>query len=342
MNRVQQTNRVAWISILQAITIMAVLIGHIDLAGDMNPNYPIACWIDRIQQGFQMPVFFFISGFLFVRSKLYQKPHFFLGGVMKSKIKRLVTPFLFMSIIMWGFKLCLPPSMLEHPVTLSWGYAFNVFFAPWNGPVRHLWFVETLFIFFLLMPLYKWTLNNRWSTALWIIILIGLTYHPYRFFGINLKSDYSKILCLEKDCTFWLFFYLGMVVQKYNVIRFVQNKWMLLISCSMYCFNYVHPIGIRNIIGIIGIVYIVSLSYVIAQRLPSLLSSFSKYTYQIYLFHMLPIMAVKFLYHSDLIDDNIWFPMCWVVSLLSAIYLPTIVSRIAEKCPKSMRILIGL
>ncbi|MGM9717074.1 MAG: hypothetical protein ACI3YQ_02250, partial [Prevotella sp.] len=68
-----------------------------------------------------------------------------------------------MSIMMWAFKLCLPSSMLEHPVSLSWDYAFNVLFAPWNGPVRHLWFVETLFLYFLLMPLYKWTLNKKWS-----------------------------------------------------------------------------------------------------------------------------------------------------------------------------------
>ena len=73
----QKTKRVAWISILQAITMAAVLAGHVDLAGNMNPNYPIACWIDRLQ-GFQMPVFFFISGFLYVRSSLYSKSYW--GG----------------------------------------------------------------------------------------------------------------------------------------------------------------------------------------------------------------------------------------------------------------------
>lgn len=77
------TKRVAWISILQAITITAVLIGHVDLAGDMNPDYPIACWIDRLQV-FQMPVFFFISGLLYVRSSLYHKPY--LGGGIKGQM----------------------------------------------------------------------------------------------------------------------------------------------------------------------------------------------------------------------------------------------------------------
>lgn len=339
MNNKSTTKKVAWISILQAITITAVLIGHVDLAGDMNQEYPIACWIDRLQV-FQMPVFFFISGFLYVRSSLYHKPY--LGGVIKSKWIRLGIPFLFMSIIMWIFKLCLPSSMLEHPVSFSWQYAFNVLFAPWNGPVRHLWFVETLFLYFLLMPLYKWTLNNKWSTFLWIAILIGLTYQPYTLLGIDSQSDYAKILCLEKDCTFWLFFYLGMVVQKYDLIKYVQKIWVLLLSCPIYYVLCFYPIGTKNLVGIIGIIYIVSLSYVLAQKYPTLLSSFSNYTYQIYLLHMLPIMAVKFLYHRALLDDAIWFPMCWMFSLLCAIYISTIVARIAEKCPRQIRMLIGL
>ena len=245
------TKRVAWISILQAITITAVLIGHVDLAGDMNPDYPIACLIDRLQV-FQMPVFFFISGFLYVRSSLYHKPY--LGEVIKSKCIRLGIPFLFMSIIMWIFKLCLPSSMLEHPVSFSWQYAFNVLFAPWNGPVRHLWFVETLFLFFLLIPIYKWTLNKWWSTLLWIALLFGLTYQPYTLLGIDSQSDYAKILCLEKDCTFWLFFYLGMVVQKYDLIKYVQNGWMLVFSCLVYYYLCFHPVGGINIVGFSGII----------------------------------------------------------------------------------------
>lgn len=75
-------NRVAWISILQAITMAAVLIGHIDLAGDLNPDYPIASWLDRLQ-AFQMPVFFFISGFLFVRSSLFHKSY---SEIVKNRV----------------------------------------------------------------------------------------------------------------------------------------------------------------------------------------------------------------------------------------------------------------
>lgn len=332
----QKTKRVAWISILQAITMAAVLAGHVDLAGNMNPNYPIACWIDRLQ-GFQMPVFFFISGFLYVRSSLYSKSYW--GGV-KNKVHRLVVPFLFMSFAMWAFKLCLPSSMLEHPVMVSWEYLFNVLFVPWRGPVIHLWFVETLFLFFLLMPLYKWTLNNKWTAILWIVVLWWLTTYPYQYLGIDARS--SQILCLDSDCRFWIFFYMGMVVQKFDLTKYIQTKWALLVSCPLYYVCCVTLFGSANIIGLVGIVYIVSLSYFLASKWPTLFSSYSKYTYQIYLMHMLPIMAFKYIYHRNLMDDTVWFPLCWTLSLLSAIYLPTMVAKIAERCPKHVRMLIGL
>ncbi|MGM9717075.1 MAG: acyltransferase family protein [Prevotella sp.] len=91
MNSNKKTQRVAWISILQAITITAVLIGHVDLAGDMNPDYPTACWIDRLQV-FQMPVFFFISGFLYVRSSLFHKPYW--GGGNTQQVEKAWNPIL--------------------------------------------------------------------------------------------------------------------------------------------------------------------------------------------------------------------------------------------------------
>ena len=245
-----------------------------------------------------------------------------------------------MSLAMWLFKLCLPASMLEHPVSVSWSYVFNIFFVPWNGPVRHLWFVETLFLFFLLMPLYKWTLNHKWSTWIWICILIGLTYRPYTYLGINAEN--ARILCLDNDCRFWLFFYLGMVAQKYSLISCVHNKWVFLVSCLLYYVMCFMELKIANILGIVGIIYITSLSHLISKKFPSLFSSYSKYTYQIYLLHMLPIMAVKFIYHKDVLPDTIWFPLCWIISLLCAIYIPTMVAKIAKKCPKNIRVLIGL
>jgi len=240
-------NKIAWISILQAITIAAVIIGHIDLAGDMNPKYPIACWIERFQ-AFQMPVFFFISGFLYVRSSLYNKSF---KELIISKWWRLGIPFLFMSILMYAFKLCLPPSTLEHPVSLSFKYALNIIFVPWDGPVPHIWFLMTLFIYFLLTPLYKLTFKNIYSIVFTIVILILVTKIPQL-----LPYDFNNnILCLRKNCYYGLYFYLGMLAYNYNFVKLCQNFYILFASAILYTIGIIYNYGGRLLIMLVVLYY---------------------------------------------------------------------------------------
>ena len=329
--------RVAWISILQAITIIAVMIGHVDVAGDMNPDYPVACWLDKLQ-AFQMPVFFFISGFLYVRSSLFMKSYL---ELVKSKWMRLVVPFLFMSFLMWGFKLCLNQSMLEHPVSLSWSYFMNVLFAPWDGPIRHLWFVESLLLYFLLTPLYKWTLDNKYCALGGIVVGIFITFLPSILVVPN-----PHVLTYGRTCSHFAYFYLGMVAMKFDLVRYAQNYGVLVLAPIIYYTLLVVPslLPYQYLwIYFVGIPYIISLSWFLAERWTNLLSNVGKYSYQIYLLHMLPIMVWKFIFKRHLIgDDTLWFSMCWIGSLLCAVYVPVLVAKVAEKCPKQLRMLIGL
>lgn len=55
--------RIAWISILQALSIAAIVVGHLDIDGDFNPEHPIANWIENLMRFslgafFLYPVFF--------------------------------------------------------------------------------------------------------------------------------------------------------------------------------------------------------------------------------------------------------------------------------------------
>ena len=329
--------RVAWISILQAIAIIAVMIGHVDVAGDMNPDYPVACWLDGLQ-AFQMPVFFFISGFLYVRSSLFKKNYM---ELVKSKWKRLIVPFLFMSFVMWGFKLCLNQSMLEHPVSLSWSYFMNVLFAPWDGPIRHLWFVESLLLYFLLTPLYKWTLNSKYSVLGGVMVGIFITFLPS-----ILAVPNPEVLTYRKACAHFVYFYLGMVVMKFDLVKYVQNYWALVLSPIIYYTLSAVPsiLPYQSLwIHFVGIPYILSLSWFLSERWPNLLSNVGKYSYQIYLLHMLPIMVWKFIFKRHQIgDDTLWFSMCWIGSLLSAVCVPILAAKIAFSMSFTTRISYGL
>ena len=45
-SEIYKNKKIAWISILQAIAISAIVVGHIDLEGDMNPEFALASRCD--------------------------------------------------------------------------------------------------------------------------------------------------------------------------------------------------------------------------------------------------------------------------------------------------------
>ena len=93
--------RIEYISIINAIAIIAVMIGHLDVTGvNQDPNTPIANVIERFGS-FQMPLFMCVSGFLFTMTSGYKRTY---ADLIKNKVKRLLIPFLFLSLFTFAFK----------------------------------------------------------------------------------------------------------------------------------------------------------------------------------------------------------------------------------------------
>lgn len=330
--------KLTYISITNAIAIIAVMIGHLDVTGiNGNPNTPIANMIECFGS-FQMPLFMCVSGFLFTMTSGYKRTYKDLIG---NKVKRLLIPFLFLSLFTFAFKLCLPSSMLEHGVGLNVIYILKAFFVPFRGPVPHLWFVISLFTIFLLTPILKKTVQRKISMAGTFIILALLTFTP----------PYLKILdfeyfAIDKTFSMLLWFYLGMVMQLENLSNKLKSWkavvfWGIIYTLLLY-FISVPVIG-NLVCALTGILFIFSLSHKLADFLPTLFGSWRNYTYQIYLMHMYPIMVFKYLYKTHLFsNDDIWFTCIWVCSLICSIALPTLVAKIAERMPHKIKMLIGL
>ena len=323
--------RIAWISIMQALAITAIVIGHLDIAGDLNPAHPIATWIENLMH-FSLGVFFFTSGFLYVRSSQFNNSY---GHLMKGKFQRLLIPYIFMTVVMFVVKASVP-SMVSREIELGGVYFFKMFLFPWSGPARHVWFLASLFTFFALTPLYKWTLasdkKNSALLTLAILFLIQL-----------ISSDLPKceLFSIDRSTMYFVYFYLGMLMMKFDLIKYFQNRASLLFFLTLYLagtFINKMPMQIYWGIGLL-----LSMSFVLSEWEKTLFSSFSKYSYQIYLMHFPPIMFVRIIYSKHLITiDTLWFALCWIFALILAIYLPVIVSKIFEKLPKPIGLLIGL
>ena len=114
--------RIDYIDIAKAIGIILVYIGHCDL----NYKSPLFLWI----YSFHMPLFFFISGFLFkFHSQLsYDK----IGKILYNKAISLLIPYLFFSIIQ-SITFILFNIPLHNWIIKGWG-------------TNPLWFLPVLFL----------------------------------------------------------------------------------------------------------------------------------------------------------------------------------------------------
>lgn len=323
-------NRIAWVSILQALSIVAIVIGHIDIDGDQNPTHSIANWIESLMH-FSLPVFFWASGFLYVRSSLFNKSY---GSLLCCKFKRLLVPYLFMTVLMFLIKLALP-SMMGRNVELEGSYIFEMFLYPWDGPARHVWFLASLYTYFALTPLYKWTLMRTTNNcAVMTLALLFLIQQLSQIF-----SD-MHFFVIGRSLQYFVFFYLGMLMMSWNLIKYFQNGTALIVCSVLYIVGTFTNVSMQVYFGI-GM--LLSLSYFLQEWNPTLFSSFSKYSYQIYLMHFPPIFLARMLYNRHLVPmETVWFAMCWLFALIIAIFLPVLVSKVIENMPKPIRLLIGL
>ena len=330
--------KLTYISIANAIAIIAVMIGHLDVTGiNGDPNTPIANVIECFGS-FQMPLFMCVSGFLFTMTSGYKKTY---KDLISNKVKRLLIPFLFLSLFTFAFKLCLPSSMLEHGVGFNVKYIFKIFFVPFRGPVPHLWFVISLFTIFLLTPILKKTVQRKISMTGTFIVLALLTFTPP-----YLKIYDFEYFAIDKTLSMLLWFYMGMVMQIENVSDKLDSwkavvTWGIIYTLLLY-FISVPVIG-NLVCALTGILFIFSLSHKLTDCNPKLFGSWRNYTYQIYLLHMYPIMIWKFVYKRYMVSNEyIWFACIWLCSLICSIVLPTLIAKIAERMPQKIKMLIGL
>ena len=69
-----EKKKIEWLSILQGFSMLLVVIGHVSLTNvPRDPTTPVATCIERVIYSFHMPLFIFISGWLFYYTCLRKK-----------------------------------------------------------------------------------------------------------------------------------------------------------------------------------------------------------------------------------------------------------------------------
>ena len=146
-----EKKKIEWLSVLQGFSMLLVVIGHVSLTNvPGDPSTPIATGVERTIYSFHMPLFIFISGWLFYYTCLRKEKSY--SDVLKSKLRRLGIPFLAFTLIATILKLAFP-SILHRPVTAQ--ELIDTFVLFRSNPLGEMWFVIVLFELMLLYPIYK-------------------------------------------------------------------------------------------------------------------------------------------------------------------------------------------
>ena len=135
------------ISFLQVFGILLVVIGH-SFYGASKDNF-IITWI----YSFHMPLFMFISGYLFAYTmklkgkSLYTMSWEECGKFIVKKIRRLMIPYVAISSLAF-FPKALMSTFASRPVEVSFSGYLEMLAYPWDNVIIFFWFLPTLFLIF--------------------------------------------------------------------------------------------------------------------------------------------------------------------------------------------------
>lgn len=180
------------LTILKGIGIILVILGHsfTFIGKDLTTTNEVCLYLKKTIYSFHMPLFFFVSGLL-----VYSKEKIDLKKFYFSKIKRLMIPYLFFSILDY-----ITRKLFLNFVNNKSNQIKDIFF--YGG---HIWFLYTMFILFLIYPFLKKCIQKDRAYILGIVIFL-----------INYFEVFNniKVFTINQLIYMIFYFYIGCIVKK--------------------------------------------------------------------------------------------------------------------------------
>jgi fucose 4-O-acetylase-like acetyltransferase len=307
-----------WILIAKGIGILLVVAGH--FYPDGSPFY----WSEAraVIYSFHMPLFFAISGYLYVTGK------FSYGTLITNKIKRLLYPFITVAIIYLLIKYAVGlAAHLDHPVDIRTVY--NLIVDPLNSFVPLLWFVHALFIIFLVYPLAR-----RFLGAITIFVMLLI---------INAVFG-SKFLVIGKALANMPFFALGVILRErpriFAILVDTDNQHLTLSTLIFAAGCLIALPGTNGFpaayatqvfLAVAGSLFVINLSVAISirgnDRVRLTLSTLGYYSMTIYLFHTLFESTVRFVFQGISRRTQVAFPLIALTAIALGLVVPVFLEK---------------
>lgn len=272
---VAYSKREWWIDYAKAICIFLVVFIHLLTSGYFKGiTYSININFLTLGEVFYMPLFFFVSGYLYrdLTPKMALEKYF----------KRLIVPYVFFSfvgifviVLLNGYykniNIFLHSMGRLLPSLFVTGTYSNVIAA--NGPI---WFLLALFMVIISFSLMK-TYFKEYKYIL--IAILGFNALLYTLNAFNIQVIY---LALNSAILGLMFFFVGHLSKKNDIIRFFKNNYinviMLLVFFALTYLEFVYNGGLAfhrgnwkgNIIlgylgGFTGIIMVIAISSILSK-----------------------------------------------------------------------------
>ena len=348
MNIVLKNNKQYDYECMKIIGVLLVVIGHaIAFYGGatvfkLNGNSKVFSYIYTYIYSFHMPMFIFVSGSIYGYIKNNLKKYNNISKFIFNKFKRLIIPYLSISIlIMFPILTLLKLNKLNF---INY-FILNIIMSKDS---KHLWFLYTLFIIFIIFNILEKYVNQ------------DKTYINVFIFAIlNIASIHViNIFQIKNILFYFIYFYLGYIfnINRERILKVINkvkvNKFILSISiasihvflvCTIIYYSNIFGVYILSILNIIvamiGIFYVYIFCNWISEKNIllncNIFKLLEKYQFGIYLFHPM-IIYICFYYFKDItIDPSIAI----ILSIIISIAISIIVIKIMQKV--KINILVG-
>lgn len=330
-------------------------------------NMPVLMEVNRFIDGFlrgrSVPIYFFISGFVFflgielTKDKYIQK--------LKNRTKTLLIPYILWNIlavlvVLMRFLPCfssLFPNIHEEKLHFAPMHILNTFWDRWNGIIVTpgiednnlypqdipLWFLRDLMIVVLCTPLISWALKH---TRYYIICLLGVVWfalgdsnlgHPYQLLTAFLFFSWGAYMSIHKKdmlvefgrffkCSMWLYPLLGILY------IFAIHAWPE--ACGI----------IKRLNILVGLIFAYNLaSWLLSHKICKVSQFLASSSFFIYVSHTLFCSEILkcFFYFFHPVSDIGMLSIYLLTVIFTTIFLLVVFYLLQRYAPAALRLLTG-
>lgn len=328
-------NRIEWLAIMRGITILLVVMGHVQLIDlTTGENHAECIMIREPFAWMRMPVFIFSSGALLYLSRI--RKNVSVTDLYKDKFLRICVPMLFFVNVYYIVKF-LTSSLIKTPIDTSFSYYLESYYIFQNHSSAPLWFLAVLTVLMAMYPLFVWLCRSGWhSVIFWFMTII--LYHIDFLSLLQLDHNYFHLFSINK---YIVFFFSGIAFFRYKLYKYFDNVWLILPLAVLYAVFTHYDLGLLS--SFAGISLLVSLSLFVAHLYGNLFSSFREDIYQIYLMSFFAQAFVELILWKKLFYNEDLFWLFYVLNVAAGIYVPVLITKVIQRIPVRMvRLCFGL